>query len=73
MRQHRKTIETHSRVRQSEHHLRAYRQLPGKRKNELDESVFCSDLQEGLYQFLSAGLVDVFRALYPSKAGAYMW
>jgi len=46
---------------------------PENEKNEPDQPFFRSEVREGFDQLLSIGLVDVFRALYPNKEGAYTW
>lgn len=46
---------------------------PENQKNTPEEPVFLSDERAGLEALLAEGLVDVFRAFYPQKEGAYTW
>lgn len=46
---------------------------PENQKNSQEEPLFVSSERAGFEAFLSSGLVDVFRAFYPLKEGAYTW
>ena len=46
---------------------------PENQKNTPEQPLFLSDARAGFEAFLSAGFVDVFRAFYPQKEGAYTW
>lgn len=46
---------------------------PENQKNTPEEPLFQSDERAGFDAFIAAGFVDVFRAFYPYKEGAYTW
>jgi len=46
---------------------------PENQKNTPEEPLFVSDERAGFEAFISSGFVDVFRAFYPQKEGAYTW
>lgn len=46
---------------------------PENQKNTPSEPLFLSEQRAGFEAFLSAGYIDVFRAFYPVKEGAYTW
>lgn len=46
---------------------------PDNGKNESDNSLFSSEVRDGMSKLQSIGLVDVFRVLNPNKTGAYTW
>lgn len=46
---------------------------PEKENNMPDAPLFESEIRASFEQLLSAGFVDVFRALHPEKEGAYTW
>ncbi len=46
---------------------------PENQKNTPEQPLFLSEERAGFEAFISAGFVDVFRAFYPQKEGAYTW
>lgn len=46
---------------------------PDNQRNSPEPSLFISDEREGFEELMKLGLVDVFRAFYPGKEGAYTW
>jgi len=46
---------------------------PENQKNVPDDPAFQPETRENFEQLLTSGFVDVFRALYPQKEGAYTW
>lgn len=46
---------------------------PENQKNCQSEPLFLSEERAGFEALLATGLVDVFRAFYPEKQGAYTW
>lgn len=46
---------------------------PENQKNTLEQPLFQSEERARFESLLSAGFVDVFRAFYPQKEGAYTW
>lgn len=46
---------------------------PENQKNSPERPLFQSEQRAGIEALLNAGFVDVFRAFYPNKEGAYTW
>lgn len=46
---------------------------PENQRNNPDTPLFEPEIRANFEQLLSCGFVDVFRALYPEKEGAYTW
>lgn len=46
---------------------------PENQKNTPEDPLFISEERAGFEAFISSGFVDVFRAFYPQKEGAYTW